>query len=479
MDFACSDDQVLGTFKFPAPLDRFSDSDTDAAPLHTSCVQLQPIHGACRAQRSACSLQPLTGTTNAEMLQPNKSDACGLQLLETGVGEVHENAWEPGLNCGSFMGNSEAYNVQAQVLIGNCWAVASRQSFAFLKQSLKSLTPVGYMRGTSLVTRYVSAHTCIPCKTIEVVVHRLTKSRWHPGEQHGEEQRPENVALQSASLQEMPVDGVNERDAALDTLVRTCLTNPALGHPKSELVGELSRLLAARCDIGDKYHNRKTATIIEHMGKRCAQAITAARLEATLPALGIRSDIGVIFDGVTIGGSASWSSGETLLPVGVNFIDSVSGDCRADMLDAPSHGGDYRGVATADLIQQTMNDHPAKLTRRVCQRIVAGIGVDGNLTAGGPESTHKSTKGAEILWQHWGIEGGEMITWDDFHRQDLCGSHATSASELATEFYQLTFDTQRLYGMGQGKVLARSVADSVGCEHKSTKAPGLRCALTA
>ena len=206
------------------------------------------------------------------------------------------------------------------------------------------------------------------------------------------------------SLEKQIAKNQESASQVMHLLTRQAMANAVLGRARAEFTFDICRLVAARCEVGQKYHNFRFQTVVEHSGKTLSQRIIAVKVATPLPGLGIRSALGLIFDGVTIGGSTSFQTHESLMMIGVNHIDATTGRRIASMLDAPSAGMDHRGKALKELVLNTLANHPAELTRALLVRILAGIGVDGNLTTGGPEARHQSSGAAEMIWHEVTID---------------------------------------------------------------------------
>ena len=60
--------------------------------------------------------------------------------------------------------------------------------------------------------------------------------------------------------------------------------------------------------------------LAEHAAVACCRHLAASALSEICPGLGIPSDLSLVWDGVSIGGTM-WSRGETLCVLGAGFVD--------------------------------------------------------------------------------------------------------------------------------------------------------------
>ena len=83
--------------------------------------------------------------------------------------------------------------------------------------------------------------------------------------------------------------------------VREALVVARWGMPDVYYTRTIHRLRLAGLDIGTKYDTAHFVERVEFLGAMADQALQARDLSACLPALGIPSDLSLIFDGVSIG----------------------------------------------------------------------------------------------------------------------------------------------------------------------------------
>jgi hypothetical protein len=129
------------------------------------------------------------------------------------------------------------------------------------------------------------------------------------------------------------------------------------GQPDINFVRTIARYRLAGVDVGHKYHSEQFAVSTENLARNAVSALTKDELERPLAALGIPSDVSIVFDGVSIG-ATQFSHHETLLLIGATFSCSQTGSIRARLLTAPIHGdlphwGRHSGHALPGLSRAT------------------------------------------------------------------------------------------------------------------------------
>ena len=120
-------------------------------------------------------------------------------------------------------------------------------------------------------------------------------------------------------------------------------------------------------------------------------------LQQPLGGLGIKSDVGIMFDGVSIG-ATHFARHETLLLIGCSHTDARTGELRAQLIAAPSMGMFHDGTTQAALVLRALQSHPVQLGTRELRARVAIVGGDGAVARGGEEAIHSSTGTAELVW---------------------------------------------------------------------------------
>ena len=148
--------------------------------------------------------------------------------------------------------------------------------------------------------------------------------------------------------------------------------------------------------LGSKYDHHSFLQLVEHCAALCCRQLAAEALGAEIPSLGIPSDLSLIWDGVSIGGTM-WSRGETLCIVAVGFC-GPDGHVQHRLVTTPSENLQKAGESQVELVLKALAGHPAQLTQAALRRRLSIVGGDGAVTAGGPEARHQSTGAAEKLW---------------------------------------------------------------------------------
>ena len=260
-----------------------------------------------------------------------------------------------------------------------------------------------------------------------------------------------------------------ERQALLN-IIRTGLAACVEGHSDCQFIRQLSRLQLAGAPVGDRYHSRDFLKSLEVLGSECVRTTLAMQLRRRLRGLQIRSLFGLIFDGVNpVGGL--FSTHDTLLLIGIRFVDPRTGKLSSRLLAAPSCGLKKSGHDVSFLVKEAIRDKPLNLnTWRLTQRLIA-LGGDGQVTKGGPDAQHESTGACELLWAS--IHEPSSLTatyWDTYHLKEaaikLSLKHVCADEVLS--MYKLM---NSLFGVGDGRIIARNVAAIIGERAHKPPAP--------
>ena len=183
------------------------------------------------------------------------------------------------------------------------------------------------------------------------------------------------------------------------------------------------------------------------------------------------SHLVLLFDGVSIG-ARMFSRYESLLLIGVVVLED-KGDGQwseaPHLLAAPSVGQKHAGVEQAELILQSLADHPAHLTPEKLAARLGLVGSDGAACAGGEHSIHTGTEVSEKVWSrvhpgadHSSLRAATATEWDLFHRLDRAVAKAIESTPAAVAIFDVSRVMGSLFGVGDGRVILRSVADAIG-----------------
>ncbi len=116
------------------------------------------------------------------------------------------------------------------------------------------------------------------------------------------------------------VEATQQRSAdALRVRVREALHLAYHGGHDAAYIRAIKRLQLAGVDTGTKYSHHSLVEQVEFLGVVAAQAMQARSLQCVLPALGIVSDITLVWDGVSIG-QTSFSRHEQLCLIGSSYV---------------------------------------------------------------------------------------------------------------------------------------------------------------
>ncbi len=369
--------------------------------------------------------------------------------------------WKPGWNCVGWVGRGiAALQAQSQVLVVNVYLVLSEMPKDLLRQVLKCRVPPGSNLGATLAAKAASSLLRLPYRTIVQCLGNVKRNSWNP-------------VPRSSLESEEPCEQTVERDPqhTLRILTRTALATGYHGRSHVDYVRDCMRLHLAGADIGQKYHSKEFAQIVERLGAECIQALDAEDIHGHLPALGIPSDLAIAWDGVSLGAS-SFSRHETLQVMAAAFVSPHSCRLHARFLAAPSSGGNHSGQAQVAIASLAMTQHPVRLDMVALRSRCALVCGDGQVVVGGEEARHHSSGAAERLWRQLHPDANMLCTeWDKFHREDIAGRRAVRASAAAQEVFDVADAMHTLFGIGQGRVLFRSVASHLATETRTVSQP--------
>ena len=108
--------------------------------------------------------------------------------------------------------------------------------------------------------------------------------------------------------------------------VREAVHVCANGGTTADYANAIHRMQMAGLELGTKYDHHSFLELVEHLAAICCRCLTAREIEEVIPAMDIRSDLSLTWDGVSIGGSM-WSRAETLCIIGLGRVDA-SGHVR-------------------------------------------------------------------------------------------------------------------------------------------------------
>ncbi len=132
-----------------------------------------------------------------------------------------------------------------------------------------------------------------------------------------------------------------------------------------------------------------------------------------------------------------------------------------------------------DLTLETLAEHPASLRQQELRGRLSVVRGDGQIVSGGPLHRHNSSMAAETLWKTLhpsaSLEAGGSIVcvqWDNFHRSDIGAVRAIRSVPAAQEVLDVAATLDHLFGVGEGRVLLRGIADLLGERTSHVQGPG-------
>ena len=190
------------------------------------------------------------------------------------------------------------------------------------------------------------------------------------------------------------------------------------------------------CILGDKLNTIDFLKDVEYLGCVCVRSALGAELREHLPGLGIPSKFALVADGVNMAGGL-FSVSETLVPIGIRFVCPKSGKIVTRLAACPSQGLRKNGDDTCALLKAAMEEGPLDIGSRQLREGLVAVGGDGQMTAGGPQARHSSTRACEILWKSVHPESElEACYWDVYHRGETA-MRWSSRHPMALEIFDV------------------------------------------
>ena len=413
-----------------------------------------------------CTLEDGSSDSPAELAALDSASEAGDQgdrAVTEPVGFHAPSAWIVGLDCGAWLGrHSMVLQPQSRALLANLFVNLRRVPGSLTRAVLDHLTPGHRMMGQvvdQLISTLCGLGTCVARR----VVSALRRSQWDPIASSGAyveslEVDAEGgltgaeVRAEAAPLGEPPCGNTAELHRMM-ILVRESLAHAVRGKSDLDFIRSLARYKLAGISIGVKYHSRHFASSVEHVAGFAVSTLTRDELATPLPALGIPSDVALVFDGVSIG-ATSFSRHETLMLIGAVITSHRTGQFRARLLAAPSMGFSHKGPVVRDLLLQTLHAHPFAYDMDTLRARVAVIGGDGAVVRGGEAARHQSSGAANLAWNALHPDSElQAVDWDLFHRVDIAGLRAAKAIPLAVEVHDVSRIMGSLFGFPHHQVV--------------------------
>jgi hypothetical protein len=419
----------------------------------------------------ACSHEGMD-LSEGESDVPVGTHNCDADLSGEEETEMNASAWSPGANCGPYLRqHATGAGVQAQVLVANVFLNVSRLPADILKQVAAAFgANVSRYHYADVVTKRFLG---VGLNFASRLVKRLTKNGWVPTSTEPRARgQNDNIRLTPEAREEHQLRAMRIR-------VREALAATIDGDDDTSYARRLKRIELLGIDIGSKNITRMFVPLVEACGRICVQALQAEEMQLPLPGLGIRSDVALTWDGVSLG-KASFSRHETLCLIGGTYSLARQSSCRfgkneagqltTRLLAAPSYGTDHSGLGTVALIREALWEHPARLTKQMLASTVSLAAGDGAVCEGGEDHRHTSTSACEIFMrQILGPDRGNGLMphfiasdWGLFHRVDVAIKHALKGSAAAQEVMDVGLAMGALFGVGEGRVLYRSAIHELG-----------------
>ena len=390
-----------------------------------------------------------------------------------------------------FLGPGYPLEKQAQLLIANVVASLSGAPRKFLSSmaevflSVKDQLAYGgkgllWKLGSKLlgvtVYRVQSCH-----KTMQANLWRPVSPRpWRLDQRTGE--IASNAEEHPVGVSTGPTEDV---DRTLLTVVRTAVASVVEGNSFLAYERQLQRLRLSDATIGTKYCDRRFVTEVISLSSLVLRQLDAYDYSHSLPGLGIPSDFAILADPVSIGMEVR-AKHDVLLVMCLSLVSRHTGTIYCPMFAAPPMPfGSHSGNAMAELMLQTLADHPCGWGLQVLRSRCSALCGDGALCIGGPEHRHKSSDAVGKMWtmvhsdaavvaypDQRTAEIPQCCVWDPFHRADNAGWRAIRAVPLATLVFDISKQLDSLFAQSEGVLLFRGVAKYLDETPHAIRAPG-------
>ena len=237
---------------------------------------------------------------------------------------------------------------------------------------------------------------------------------------------------------------------AMTVRVREAVHVCANGGTTADYANAIHRMQMAGLELGTKYDHHSFLELVEHLAAICCRCLTAREIEEVIPAMDIRSDLSLTWDGVSIGGSM-WSRAETLCIIGLGYV-GASGHIRHRLIATPSENLRKAGEAQMQLVLQTLANHPARLSLAKLRQCLSIVGGDGAVAAGGADAMHSSTGAAEKVWSTVRPDVDVSCSeWGLFHRIDAAVDRTLRCQPALVELIELSRQMGQLFATGDGR----------------------------
>ena len=392
--------------------------------------------------------------------------------------------WVVGQNCAGFIyrGGPET-PVECGVMAANAVEVLSaaiardtRPSVPWeqirnapVSQLLAALLPAvartrheGHVKAqASLPGQLVAAMVCL---SPSAVTSMIAKARRESGKRRAAKTRQRRRQTARGAQEDS-----SKPPVTLHTMVRVALHNGATGKSHTDFLHAMAQRQLEGFRLGHKYLNRVFPSTVEHIGALALGQLSAKFVHATLPGLGIPSDVELFFDPGTIG-KVYRAVRSTVLVTGMVVSDPGSPDgSRAVLIGTPPVSVNAQHLEY-DAFKKFLESSPVQFHRRLLRSRLAMATTDGAYVEG-EGSRHKATHAVlKHLWADLGLAAKNA--WDEFHRWNVVQGRAVKSVGLAVDFFQLTRDLDNVLGFGQGRLLDKQVAVSNNEKWLAGKAPG-------
>ncbi len=458
-------------------------SDGSSSPLNMA--------SSAERRREPCAEQSLEIGSDSPGAESNCSGSPDLGDRESSDGE-----WRPGYDATPWIRRGAWLHEQAQVLMTNVLLSLRRVPGRLLRPILPYLAPSRGIQTCGSFAEQVAAATLRMSRSaIRNTYSRVVANGWQPLVR----QLAEEASVAEAQCE-------SDGGEALRSLIRLALGSAVEGRSGRACERDVVRCGLADARVGGKMRSRHFAREVEYLAALVVRHLDAEDFNADIPGLGIPSDMGLLLDPVTMG-TGSFARHDTLLMLCLSIVSVHNGSIYTPMLGGPAMSiGAHGGQALCELALWCLKEPPAAIGEFRLRASLAVVGGDGQVVLGGPDHRHSSSRAAELLWhrvhfrngrrhdppedgrRHDPPEGGRRhdppedgrrrdppvtcTAWDPFHRVDVACTRAVRRIPAAAEVFDVAKTMDALFGIGEGRLICRGVAQELGAPMREVRGPG-------
>jgi len=392
---------------------------------------------------------------------------------------VDPGRWIPGMNTGDWL--THVLPPQALGFLGNVVSALGQLPKKIISTLAACYSSIGHQ---IYIYRIAAGLLGISVAVLKRHLRELQDNQWtlkSPSEAFPHGNARKKVTSPSGTLHQGnaqkkrrvssgPIAPTHERIDVVRARVRLAIAHAVEGRPVRSFERDLQRMQAAGAYFGG-WVSRHWAQDVEFLAVKVVQSMCGGSINTELPGLGIPSDFSMCLDPIPIGGMFSRYS--ELLAICIIIVDATTGRLGAKAIDLPMlRVGGHAAVALCDVTLKTLRQHPARLNSAALRARLGLIGGDGAIVKNGPK--HPSVGAAEQMWNtlHPLANNFECTYWDVWHRFCKVIEKTMGNSSASQELLDVLTATERMLGLGEGKMLCSAVSNWMNVAPANVRGPG-------